>query len=85
MNGLRVLATVTALAIGLGGLALAMASIPASLLNAQAGPPPSYAWGQLLGQVIAPVTVCTGGATALLLLARVDRRLEWLQRRSESS
>ena len=78
MNGLRLVATTSAYIIGLGGGAIALSNLPFDAL-ASSYPPPAYLWTNMLVSVIIPAVLSIGIATGLLLLARVDRRLDQLQ------
>ena len=77
MTSLRTLATACALLIGLGGVWAALQNLPA--LPQGVGPAPGYLLTNLIGGVVVPFVVCLAAGTALLLLARIDRRLERLE------
>ncbi len=80
MNPLRLVATTGALIIGLGGCAIALANLPWGALSGRQ-PAPGYVWMNMLGGVVLPLVMAVAIATGLLLLARIDRRLDQLQTR----
>ena len=86
MNGLRALAVATALVIGIGGAGVALSSMPVTqLTQSNWGPLPGYMIDRLLWEVVAPLIAAVAFGTALLLLARLDRRLEQLQKAMEEA
>jgi hypothetical protein len=78
MNSLRLVATTSAYAIGFGGGAMALSNLPFDAL-VTSYPPPAYLWANMLVSVMIPAVLSVGIATGLLLLVRVDRRLDQLQ------
>ena len=78
MNALRVLATVLALIIGCGGAAVALTNLP-SLQAFESKPVPDHVWINIVMGVLLPASFAFGAATALLLLVRIDRRLDQLK------
>ena len=82
MNALRLTATVLAFIVAVGGGLAALGNLPSAALGQR--PVPAYAWTNLLFGVVMPVSVVLAGAVALLLLVRIDRRLDQLQPRSDA-
>ncbi|WEK58518.1 MAG: hypothetical protein P0Y52_02970 [Candidatus Brevundimonas phytovorans] len=72
------IATITAYLIGVGGSLLAVGNLPFGALSAGT-PPPAYVWMNMLVGAIMPAALSIALATGLLLVARVDRRLEQLE------
>ena len=77
-TGLRTLAVVCAFLIGFGGVWLVLANLPVWPLG-RAGPPPPYLVMNFFLGAVAPLVVCLSAGTGLMLLARIDRRLEHLE------
>jgi hypothetical protein len=81
MNPLRLIATVLAFVMGIWGAVIALTNWPSARALGP-GPVPAYVWMNIVTGVLGPLALVLGGATALLLLARIDRRLDQLQSRS---
>ena len=78
MNPLRLIGTVFAFLTGIGGVAVALQNINLVAWTA-GGIPPAYLLINLLSGVLIPAVVAIGLGTIMLLVVRIDRRLEQLQ------
>ena len=83
MNGLRLIARVIASVIGVGGVALTLTNLPWAMLTS-ASRPPGYVWGNMITGALIPLSLCFAITIGLLLIARVDERLERLEQQREA-
>ena len=82
MIGLRVTARLIACIIGFGAIALTLANLPWDVLRSDK-PAPSYFLSNLASSFI-PLMLALGITLGLLLIARVDERLERLEKLKSS-
>lgn len=78
MNSLRLIGTIFAFLTGLGGVAVALQNINLVAWTT-GGIPPAYLWSNLVAGVLIPAVAAIGLGTIMLLVVRIDRRLEQLQ------
>ena len=83
MIGLRLIARILACVVGVGGVALALTNLPWGMLTS-ASPPPGYVWGNMITGALIPLSLCFAITIGLLLIARMDERLERLEQQRDA-
>ncbi|HYD27354.1 hypothetical protein [Brevundimonas sp.] len=83
MNSLRLTARIIACLVGVGGVALTLINLPWSALTVSSRPP-AYVFSNLIFGALFPLLLCLTVTIGLLLIARVDERLERLEQRRDA-